>query len=222
MRILVIEDEPGIANFLKQGLQEEAYSVDVADNGNDGLHFALSDNYDLLLIDWMLPGISGIEICRQYRKQNSETPIIFLTARDSVHDTVFGLQAGANDYIKKPFHFEELLERIKVQLRPRSGDHQQFILGKIAVDVDKHQVFKAGKEIQLTQKEFALLEYLIRNKGKVCRRTRIIESVWDIHFEYNTGIIDVYINSLRKKLKLQKNENYIQTIRGVGYIAKEE
>lgn len=222
MRILVIEDEPGIANFLKQGLQEEAYSVDVADNGNDGLRLALSENYDLLLIDWMLPGTSGIEICRQYRKQNSDTPVIILTAKDTVQDTVFGLQAGANDFIKKPFHFEELLERIKVQLRPRSGEHQQFSLGNISIDVNKHQVFKKDKEIQLTQKEFALLEYLVRNKGRVCRRTRIIESVWDIHFEYNTGIIDVYINSLRKKLQLEKDEDYIHTIRGVGYIAKEE
>src|SRR5690606_29895825 len=145
MRILVVEDEPGIANFLKQGLQEEAYSVDVADNGNDGLRLALSENYDLLLIDWMLPGTSGIEICRQYRKQNSDTPVIILTAKDTVQDTVFGLQAGANDFIKKPFHFEELLERIKVQLRPRSGEHQQFSLGNISIDVNKHQVFKKDK-----------------------------------------------------------------------------
>jgi len=221
MRILIIEDEPGIANFVKQGLEEEAYAVDAADNGTTGLDWALSNEYDLLLIDWMLPGKTGIEVCRDFRKQDTATPIIFLTARDTVQDTVQGLQAGANDYIKKPFHFEELLERIKVQLRPKTGEHERFTLGKIVMDVSAHQVWNDGEEVFLTQKEFALLEFLIRNKGSVCRRTRIIESIWDIHFDYNTGVIDVYINAIRKKLKLKKEEDYIQTIRGVGYIAKE-
>ena len=221
MRLLVVEDETGIANFLKQGLEEESYAVDVADNGTKGLDMATSESYDLLLVDWMLPGISGIELTRQFRKSNSSTPIIFLTAKDTVDETIFGLQSGANDYIKKPFHFEELLERIKVQLRPKTGEHEKFTLGNIILDTSTHQVFKDRKEILLTQKEFALLEYLIRNKGTVCRRTRIIESVWDIHFEYNTGIIDVYINALRNKLNLSKEEDYIQTVRGVGYIAKE-
>jgi len=221
MRILIIEDEIGILNFLKQGLEEEAYSVDTATEGKSGLEMALSENYDLLLLDWMIPGMSGIEICRQFRKENSTTPIIFLTARDTVQDTIFGLQAGANDYIKKPFSFEELLERIKVQFRSKKGEQAVFHLGPIKLDTNTHQVFKSDDEIFLTQKEFALLEYLLRNKNKVCRRTRIIESVWDIHFEYNTGVIDVYINSLRKKLNLGKDEDYIQTIRGVGYIARE-
>lgn len=221
MRVLVVEDEPGIAAFLKQGLEEEAYAVDVAAEGKEGLQLALSGAYDLLLLDWMLPGLSGIEICQQFRKAYPNTPIIFLTAKDTLDETIFGLQSGANDYIKKPFHFEELLERIKVQLRPKSGEHSVFKLGEITLNTTTHQVFKEGQEIHLTQKEFALLEYLIRNKGKVCRRTRIIESVWDIHFEYNTGIIDVYINALRKKLSLSGEEHYIQTVRGVGYIAKE-
>lgn len=221
MRILVVEDEQGIAAFLKQGLEEEAFAVDVANDGKQGLNLALSGEYDLLLLDWMLPGLSGIEICRQFRKEFKETPVIFLTANDTLDETVFGLQSGANDYIKKPFHFEELLERIKVQLRPKSGSHAIFVLGDIMLNTETHQVQRNSEEIYLTQKEFALLEYLIRNKGKVCRRTRIIESVWDIHFEYNTGVIDVYINALRKKLKLTDKENYIQTIRGVGYIAKE-
>lgn len=221
MRILVVEDEPGISNFLKQGLEEESFAVDVADNGKIGLDLALSGNYHLLLLDWMLPGISGIEITRQFRKSFPNTPIIFLTAKDTLDETVFGLQSGANDYIKKPFHFEELLERIRVQLRSKVGEHEKFILGPIVLYTDRHQVFKNEEEIQLTQKEFALLEYLMRNKNKVCRRTRIIESVWDIHFDYNTGVIDVFINSLRKKLDLQKDEDYIQTVRGVGYMAKE-
>ncbi|MTI26150.1 response regulator transcription factor [Fulvivirga kasyanovii] len=221
MRILIVEDEPGIANFLKQGLEEESFAVDTAEEGHKGLELALSGEYDLLLLDWMVPGVSGIEICRQFRKTYKETPIIFLTAKDTVEETIFGLQAGANDYIRKPFHFDELLERIKVQLRPKSGEHHLFTLGNITLNTNTHQVFKNDEEIVLTQKEFALLEYLMRNKGKVCRRTRIIESVWDIHFEYNTGVIDVYINALRKKLKLGKDENYIQTVRGVGYIARE-
>ena len=221
MRILIVEDEPGISNFLKQGLEEEAFAVDVADNGKEGLELALSGNYDLLLLDWMLPGMSGIELTRQFRKDFSQTPIIFLTAKDTLDETVFGLQSGANDYIKKPFHFEELLVRIRVQLRGKASQDEKLTLGPICIFPDRHLVLKGEEEIQLTQKEFALLEYLIRNKNKVCRRTRIIESVWDIHFDYNTGVIDVFINSLRKKLNLQKDEDYIQTIRGVGYMAKE-
>lgn len=222
MRILIVEDEPGIYNFLKQGLEEEAFAVDVADNGKRGLELALSGNYDLLLLDWMLPGLTGIELTRQFRKEFPVTPIIFLTAKDTVDETVFGLQSGANDYIKKPFHFEELLIRIRVQLRTHTPDTEKLTLGPISLFADRHQVFKGEEEIHLTQKEFALLEYLMKNKNKVCRRTRIIESVWDIHFEYNTGVIDVFINSLRKKLDLQKDEDFIQTVRGVGYIAKDQ
>ncbi len=221
MRILIVEDEEGIAAFLKQGLEEESFAVDVANEGKKGLQLALTGEYDLILLDWMLPGLSGIEICRQFRKQNQDTPIIFLTAKDTTDETVFGLQSGANDYIKKPFKFEELLERIRVQLRSKTGDHSIFTLGSITLNTETHQVHKGDREINLTLKEFALLEHLIRNKGKVCRRTRIIESVWDINFEYNTGVIDVYINALRKKLYLSDEENYIQTVRGLGYIAKE-
>jgi len=221
MKILVVEDEPGIADFLKQGLEEEGYVVDVAEDGTSGLQWAISGDYDLLLLDWLLPGNSGIEICRQFRKQNTLTPIIFLTAKDTVQETIFGLQAGANDYLKKPFNFEELVERIKVQLRPKTGAYERLTLGSITLDTNTYQTFKGDEEVVLTQKEFALLEHLMRNKGKVCKRARIMESVWDINFEYNSGVLDVYINALRKKLNLQKEEDYIQTIRGVGYIAKE-
>ncbi|HAJ82338.1 response regulator transcription factor [Zunongwangia profunda] len=221
MRILIVEDETGISGFLKQGLEEESFIVDISNNGKKGLEMALTSKYDLLLLDWMLPGLSGIEICRQFRKEDKETPVIFLTAKDTVDETIFGLQSGANDYIKKPFHFEELLERIKVQLRPKSGDHTIFTLGPIELNTATHQAFKDGNEVSLTLKEFALLEYLIRNKERVCTRTKIIEKVWDINFSYNTGVIDVYINALRRKLNLDQDENYIQTVRGVGYIAKE-
>ena len=221
MRILVVEDEPGIAGFLKQGLEEESFAVDVATNGNQGLENALSGDYDLLLLDWMVPGNSGIEICRRVKDKFPDTPIIMLTAKDTVDETVFGLQSGANDYIKKPFHFQELLERIKVQLRPISASNSRFFLGSIILDTSTHQVTKNGTEIKLTLKEFELLKYLLQNKERVCTRTNIIENVWDIHFDYNTSVIDVYINELRKKLELSDTENYIQTIRGIGYVAKE-
>ncbi|WP_092900056.1 response regulator transcription factor [Algoriphagus aquimarinus] len=221
MRILVVEDEPGISSFLKQGLEEESYAVDVAENGEKGLQLALSGDYALLLLDWMLPLRSGVEVCREFRKQFSDTPVIFLTAKDTVDETIIGLQSGANDYIKKPFHFEELLERIKVQLRAKGGSEEKYTLGPITLYTDRHQVFKGEEPIQLTQKEFALLEYLMKNKNQVCRRTQIIEEVWDIHFDYNTGVIDVFMNSLRKKLHFNTNEDYIQTVRGIGYIAKD-
>lgn len=221
MRILVIEDERGIANFLHDGLTEEYFAVDIAYDGKSGLQMALSNEYDLLLIDWMLPGLSGIEIVRDIRKKNPSIPVIFLTARDTIDDTIFGLESGANDYIKKPFQFAELLARIKVQLRSKNLDNGYLVLGPIKLSSDTHQAYKDDIEVALTQKEFSLLEYLMRNKGKVCTRTKIIEHVWDIHFDADTSVIDVYINFIRKKLGLGPKE-YIYTLRGVGYIAKEE
>lgn len=221
MRILVVEDEKGIANFLKDGLEEESFAVDVAQDGNAGLEMAATNDYDLILLDWMIPGISGIEVCRQIRKDNVSIPVIFLTAKDTLQDTIFGLEAGANDYIKKPFEFAELLARIRVQLRTKEGETSRLTFGTIEMDLDRHQVFNESDEITLTQKEFALLEYLIRNKGKVCTRTNIIEHVWDIHFDSDTSVIDVYINFLRKKLNLGSGKQIIRTVRGVGYIAEE-
>jgi two-component system copper resistance phosphate regulon response regulator CusR len=221
MRILVVEDEKGIANFLRDGLKEEGFAVDNADDGKKGLNLSNENEYDLILLDWMIPGISGIEVCRQIRKNNVTVPIIFLTAKDTVQDTVFGLEAGANDYIKKPFAFEELLVRIRVQLRTRDGELTSLTIGDIEMDIDKHIVQKDHQEIPLTQKEFALLEFLLRNKNKVCTRSRIIEHVWDIHFDADTSVIDVYINALRKKLHGNDGTHFIQTVRGVGYIARE-
>ena len=221
MRILVIEDEKGIANFLRDGLTEEYFAVDIAYEGKTGLQMAHSNEYDLLLIDWMLPGLSGIEIVKNIRKVNPTIPVIFLTARDTIDDTVFGLESGANDYIKKPFQFAELLARIKVQLRSKNLDNGYLVLGPIKLSPDTHQVYKDDIEITLTQKEFSLLEYLMRNKGRVCTRTKIIEHVWDIHFDADTSVIDVYINFIRKKLGLGPKE-FIYTLRGVGYIAKDE
>lgn len=222
MRILVVEDEKGIANFLRDGLKEEGFAVDVAADGKKGWTLSQENEYDVILLDWMLPALSGIEVCRQIRKVNSSVPIIFLTAKDTVQDTIFGLEAGANDYIKKPFAFEELLVRIRVQLRTHEGEQTKLSIGDIEMDIDKHIVLKSQHEIPLTQKEFALLEFLLRNKNKVCTRTRIIEHVWDIHFDADTSVIDVYINALRKKIHVNNGKNYIQTVRGVGYIAREE
>ena len=221
MKILIVEDEAGISQFLKQGLEEENYQISLAYNGRDGLKSALANNYDLLLLDWMLPGMNGIEICTEFRKKNTTTPIIFLTAKDTIQETIAGLKAGANDYIKKPFSFEELLERIRVQLRAVGNEIPELQLGTIVINKQTHQVFNNGNEVSLTQKEFSLLEYLVVNKDKVCTRNEIIEDVWNIHFEYDTGVIDVFINSLRKKLNLKKEEDYIKTVRGIGYIAKD-
>jgi two-component system copper resistance phosphate regulon response regulator CusR len=219
MRILLAEDEAAIAGFIKDGLEEEGFAVDIAGNGRQGMEMAMDnlDEYDMILLDWMLPGISGIEICRSIRKENKIIPIIFLTAKDTVDDTVFGLETGANDYLKKPFAFEELLARIRVLLRNKEGDQNIFTFGNIKINTEAHEVTKNGVVVGLTQKEFALLEYFFRNKGKVCRRTRIIEKVWDIHFDKDTSVIDVFINSLRKKLDTPGKESFIQTIRGVGY-----
>ncbi|HEY8659933.1 MAG TPA: response regulator transcription factor [Hanamia sp.] len=219
MRILLAEDESAIAGFIKEGLEEEGFAVDVAVNGRLALEMAIDniDEYDIFLLDWMLPGLSGIDICRSIRKENKTVPVIFLTAKDTVDDTVFALEAGANDYLKKPFAFEELLARIRVLLRNKEGEQIIFEAGDIVLNTEVHMVTKNGQPVELTQKEFALLEYLLRSKGKVCRRTRIIEKIWDIHFDKDTSVIDVFINSLRKKLDAPGKESFIQTIRGVGY-----
>lgn len=222
MRILVVEDEKGIAGFIRDGLQEEGFAVDIALDGVKGLELAQVNDYDLLLLDWMLPGLSGVEICRQYRKGGGAAPIIFLTARDTVQDAVFGLEAGASDYIRKPFQFEELLARVRVQLRDRAAPSNVLSLADLAVDLDRHRVLRGEKEISLTPKEFALLEFLVRNKGKVCTRTRIIEHVWDMNFESDTSVIDVYVNYLRKKLNAPDGRGYIRTVRGVGYMASDD
>ncbi len=220
MHILIVEDEIGIMQFLQQGLEEEGYQISTAFDGARGLELFLENHFDLILLDWMLPKMTGLELCKEIRKSNSAIPILFLTAKDTVQETIEGLQSGANDYIKKPFSFEELVERIKVHFRkPKNPDH--LTLGPVTIDLQKHQVFTNDKEVILTQREFELLSYLVQNKGKVCARNQIIEDVWDIHFEYDTGVIDVFMNAIRKKLNLKVEEDYIKTIRGVGYIAND-
>jgi len=219
--ILIVEDEEGIIQFLKQGLEEEGYQVSAANNGKSGLELFQNEKFDLILLDWMLPKMTGVEVCKAIRMQNTKTPIIFLTAKDTVQETVEGLKSGANDYIKKPFSFDELVERIKVQLRDKT-ENEILTLGPVEINMQKHQVTVDKKEVSLTQKEFDLLHYLVKNKGTVCSRTQIIQDVWDIHFEYDTGVIDVFMNAIRKKLNLKVEEDYIKTIRGVGYIANDE
>lgn len=220
MRILIVEDEIGIQNFLKQGLEEEGFEIITASNGKDGLNEFKTNAIDLVLLDWMMPGLSGIEVCTKIRATNQHVPILFLTAKDTVQETIEGLKAGANDYIKKPFSFDELLERIKIHFR-NVEEEKEITLGKIRLNKDKFQVFVGNEEISLTHREFDLLHYLMRNKGKVCSRNKIIEDVWDIHFDYDTGVIDVFMNAIRKKLNLSKDEELIKTVRGVGYIANE-
>jgi DNA-binding response OmpR family regulator len=220
MKILIVEDEIGIANFLQQGLEEEGYEVVVANDGKKGLELAVSQKINIILLDWILPKMTGIEVCKSIRKTDTTTPIIFLTAKDTVQETIEGLKAGANDYIKKPFSFDELVERIKIHFR-NQAEPEILKLGQIEIHLAKHLVFSNGIEVSLTQREYELLCYLVRNKGNVCTRTQIIEDVWDIHFEYDTGVIDVFMNAIRKKLNLNKEEDLIKTIRGVGYIAND-
>ncbi|MBB1194371.1 DNA-binding response regulator [Flavobacterium sp. SOK18b] len=220
MHLLIVEDEAGIIQFLQQGLEEEGYTVSSAVDGSLAFEKIQKENFDLILLDWMLPKMTGLELCKAIRLKNNTTPIIFLTARDTVQETIEGLKAGANDYIKKPFSFDELLERIKIHFR-NQGEITKLTLGSITIDLAQHRVLVNDAEVAFTQREFELLTYLIKNKGKVCTRTQIIEDVWDIHFEYDTGVIDVFMNAIRKKLNLKNEQDNIKTVRGVGYIAND-
>lgn len=217
MKILIVEDETGIANFLKQGLEEEGYEVLVAHDGKKGYELYQNHKVDLVLLDWILPKMTGIEVCKSIRKSDPKIPIIFLTAKDLVQETIEGLQAGANDYIKKPFSFDELVVRIKIHFRDEE-EIDELNLGTIRIIQSKHQVLSDNKEVVFTQREYELLLYLIKNQDTVCTRSQIIEDVWNIHYDYDTGVIDVFMNAIRKKLGINKEE-YIKTIRGVGYIA---
>lgn len=220
MHILIVEDEVGIVQFLKQGLEEEGYKITYATDGLQGFELIQKEKFDLILLDWMLPKMTGFELCKAVRLKDNSTPIIFLTAKDTLQETLEGLKAGANDYIKKPFSFDELTERIKIHFRNQK-DQEILKLGTIEINVSQHRVLANGNAVNLTQREYKLLCYLVKNKGKICTRTQIIEDVWDIHFDYDTGVIDVFMNSIRKKLNLKIEEDYIKTVRGVGYIAND-
>jgi heavy metal response regulator len=223
MRILVVEDEKKVARFIQQGLEEERYSVDVAHDGDTGLKMAESENYDLLILDVMMPKKSGFELVKEFRARKGMTPALMLTAKSATEDKVLGLDSGADDYLTKPFAFAELLARVRSLLR-RSSQEKSTILsiGDLELDTVTHKAKRAGRTIELTAKEYALLEYFLRNKERVLSRTIIAEHIWDYNFDTGTNIIDVYVNHLRNKIELQDEKRFIHTVRGVGYVMKEE
>jgi len=216
--ILIAEDELEIARFLNQGLTEEGYKCLCAKNGIEAINVVKRENISLILLDWMMPKMKGIEVCRNLRNDDYKAPIIFLTAKDTVEDTIEGLKSGANDYVKKPFNFEELLARIETHLRLHFKIDEIISIADISINLSKYEVRKADQVINLTEKESNFLSHLFKHKGEVCSRQSIIEQVWDIHFDYDSSVLDVYMNAIRKKLKLNKNE-LIKTVRGVGFIA---
>jgi len=222
MRILVVEDERKIAEFIRRGLKEEGYSVDVAYDGEAGYHLAHVNDYDLIILDLMLPKVDGLTLCRQLRQDKLTLPILILTVKDSVQDKVIGLDSGANDYLTKPFAFEELLARCRALLRSyETAEPTKLKIADLELDLLSRRVIRGGQEISLTQKENSLLEYLMRNVGKVVTRTMIAEHVWDMNFDSFTNVIDVYINRLRHKIDRGFNRPLIHTVRGRGYVLKE-
>ena len=223
MRILVIEDERKVASFIKNGLEEEFYAVDAALNGKEGYELASMGNYDLIILDVMLPYMDGFTITKELRKKEILTPILLLTVKETIQDKVIGLDSGADDYLTKPFAFEELLARIRALLRRKNQTKTTNLkIGNLDLDLQSHRVTIDEKEIILTPKEYSILEYLMRNKNRVISRTKLIEHVYDYHFDTETNIIDVYINKLRSKVDLDPNKPLIQTVRGAGYMIKDE
>jgi len=218
MRILIAEDDRKVAGFLKKGLKEEHYAVDVCYDGEEALFQAQVNQYDLIIMDVMLPKKNGFTICKEIREEGNLTPILMLTARDQLEDKVKGLQEGADDYLTKPFAFEELLARIKALLR-RTQDYKTKTLkvGDLELDPVSRKITREGKPITLTGKEYALLEYLMRNKGRVITQSMIIDHVWDMNYDGLSNVVNVYINHLREKIDKGFSQKYIHTIRGVGY-----
>ncbi|NPV81401.1 MAG: response regulator transcription factor [Firmicutes bacterium] len=218
MRVLIVEDEPKIAAFIKQGLEEEGYAVDVAQDGESALDYAESAQYDLLILDIMLPKKDGISVCQELRKRGIKTPILMLTARDTIDDRVEGLDAGADDYLVKPFAFRELLARLRALLRrPREVTPARLQAGDLILDTATRRAERGGRVIDLTLREYALLELLMRHKGQVLSRTQIAEHVWNFDFYSESNIVDVYIRYLRQKIDADFQPKLIQTVRGVGY-----
>jgi DNA-binding response OmpR family regulator len=223
VRILVVEDDRKVASFLERGLREEGYSVDVAYDGDDGRLKAHVHDYDLLLLDVMLPGLSGLEVVRDLRKRERATPVLMLTARDSEDDVVTGLDAGADDYLTKPFGFDELLARVRALLRRGgTGRPDRLIYGDVELDRVKHEAFRAGSKLDLTPKEFRLLEFFLLNPERVVRRTELLEKVWDLTFDPMSNVVDVHVGHLRRKLRQASSDPLLQTVRGVGYILQNE
>ncbi len=221
MRILIIEDEKKVAAFIKKGLEEETYAVDIATDGEEGLYLGEQNQYDLIILDLMLPKINGLDILSSLRSQNIKTPILLLTAKDSVEDKVEGLNQGADDYLTKPFAFSELLARIRVLLRRGKAESKTILeIADLTLNLVSHKVSRGNEEIELTGKEYSLLEYFMRNQEKVLTRTMIAEHVWDYNFDTFTNVIDVYVNHLRKKIDKNFSTKLLHTLRGVGYVMK--
>ena len=221
MRILVIEDDPTVGQYVKRGLEEQRWSVDLVADGEEGERRAASEAYDLIVLDMRLPGKGGLELLHALRARGFERPVLVLTAQDAVDAKVTALRAGADDYVTKPFAFEELLARVEaLARRPRSIVSPRITVADLVVDLDAREVSRAGQPVELTPKEFLVLEYLARHAGRVLSRTLITEYAWGYHFDPGTNIVDVVINHLRKKIDAPHEKKLISTVRGVGYVLK--
>ena len=222
MRILVVEDEKKVASFIKQGLEEEGYAVDWAADGQEGLTLALDGVHDLIVLDLNLPKIDGLEVLQELRKAKIKAPVLLLTIRAMIEDKVLGLDAGADDYLTKPFSFQELLARIRALFRRRLEAEPALLqIADLTLDPSRRVVRRGAEKIDLSTKEFALLDYFMRNPGRVLTRTMIAEHVWDYDFDTATNVIDVYVNFLRKKIDADRAVKLIHTVRGVGYMMQE-
>jgi heavy metal response regulator len=223
MRILIVEDEKKVAQFLKKGFQAESFSVDIAADGERGSFLARTEPYDAIILDMMLPRKNGIEVLQEIRRAKVTTPVLMLTVKSDLEDRVTGLNLGADDYVPKPFAFSEVLARVRALSRRKSTDvlASQLTIGDLRMDLLSRRVTRGGKEISLTNKEFELLEYLLRNKRRVLSRVILTEHIWDMNFDSETNIVDVVINRLRRKLDDGFPTKLIQTVRGVGYVLKE-
>jgi two-component system, OmpR family, response regulator ArlR len=225
IKILIIEDEKKIARYLELELLHEGYVTECQYSGKPGLDKALSGQYDLVLLDIMLPELNGMEVCRRVRLQNPDLPIIMLTAKDETTSKVMGLDIGANDYITKPFAIEELLARIRAALRKVKSSNMtsgKIQTGDLVIDLDKHAVYRGSTKVELTKREYELLEYLVRNKGMVLTREKILADVWGYDYAGETNVVDVYINYLRNKIDKEHETKLIDTVRGLGYTLMEE
>lgn len=218
MRVLLVEDEKKMLDSLKQGLEEQHYAVDTADNGDDGLHWALNFPYDVIVLDIMLPGKDGLTVCRELRDRRIITPVLMLTARDTVDDRVIGLDCGADDYLVKPFAFRELLARIRALSRRDSYQKStNLVIGDVALDTLAHKAWRGDQPIELSAKEYALLELLMRHPNQVLTRSMIAEHLWSYDDMPDSNVVDVYVRYLRRKIDDAHEEKYIRTIRGAGY-----
>lgn len=223
MRLLVVEDEKKVASFIKKGLEEEGYAVDLASDGDEGLWMALEEVHDLILLDINLPGRDGLSVLEELRKKEVKTPVLLLTVRATIEDKVLGLDTGADDYLTKPFAFQELLARVRALLRRRVEAEPPLLqVADLTLDPARRVVFRGHEKIDLTTKEFALLDYFMRNVGRVLTRTMIAEHVWDYDFDPMTNVIDVYVNYLRNKIDAGREPKLIRTVRGVGYVLQVE